>query len=113
MVERKLTKSNIVDLIYNKDDISIEREDVQMVIEHFCEEVKEALFQHYRIEIRGFGTFEVRLRKGRKNARNPRTGKKVSVESHSVAVFRPGRDLKQNIWRVTDEAETVSSLGEA
>jgi nucleoid DNA-binding protein len=42
------------------------------------------------VELRGFGTFEVKKRKGRKRARNPKTGENVAVKDHGVATFRPG-----------------------
>ena len=49
-------------------------------------------------ELRGFGTFEVRVRKGKEKARNPKTGEIVSVDKHGVAVFRAGRELKEELW---------------
>ena len=60
--------------------------------------VDNAYFQ--TVELRGFGTFEVKLRKGRKRARNPKTGAIVSVEDHGVASFRPGRELKKAAWTI-------------
>ena len=50
------------------------------------------------IELRGFGTFEPRLRKGREKARNPKTGEIVSMAPHYVAAFRAGKDLKQALY---------------
>ena len=64
----------------------------------FIEEIKAALVSGKGIELRGFGTFEVRIRKGRQKARNPKTGEIVSVGSHGIASFRPGRELKQDVW---------------
>jgi integration host factor subunit beta len=55
------------------------------------------------VELRGVGTFEVRTRKGRSKARNPKTGEIVSVEDHGVAAFRPGRELKTTAWSVRPE----------
>ena len=53
-------------------------------------------------ELRGFGTFEVRIRKGKEKARNPKTGEIVSVDQHGVAVFRAGRELKEELWDISD-----------
>ena len=50
--------------------------------------------------MRGFGTFELRLRKGREKARNPKTGAPVSVEPHYVAAFRSGQELKNALWEL-------------
>ena len=50
------------------------------------------------IELRGFGTFEPRLRKGRSKARNPKTGALLTVAPHYVAAFRSGQELKKSLW---------------
>ena len=65
------------------------------------DEIRGSLVEQMVIELRGFGTFEVRIRKGRQKARNPKTGEQVSVTSHGIAAFRPGRELKQNVWNIT------------
>ncbi|MDR0706627.1 MAG: integration host factor subunit beta [Treponema sp.] len=101
MTAKKYTKADILDAVYSK--IDLERNDVKRIIDMLIEEIKEALVDRKTIELRGFGTFEVRVRKGRQKARNPRTGETVSVEAHGVAAFRPGRDLKQAVWKLGEE----------
>jgi nucleoid DNA-binding protein len=54
------------------------------------------------VELRGFGTFEIRTRKGREKARNPKTGEVVPVQNHGVTVFRPGKDLKKKTWELRE-----------
>ena len=108
MVEVKLTKAEIIENIYedfygefHKDpdeDLPITRKDIHQVIDKFLGEVKQALVADRVIELRGFGTFEIKMRKGREKARNPKTGEIVSVENHGVAVFRPGKALKAQSW---------------
>jgi len=97
----KFTKADIVDAIYDK--IGIERKDIRKVVDLFIEEVKDALISRKVIELRGFGTFEVKIRKGRRKARNPKTGENLSVNSHGIAAFRPGRELKQDVWNLKSE----------
>ena len=92
----KFTKVDIVDAIYNKTGMN--RKDIRDVVDLFITEVKGALISHKVVELRGFGTFETRMRKGREKARNPKTGEILSVNSHSIVAFRPGRDLKQDVW---------------
>ena len=88
-------------MISNDQKISIEarinRADIRRSDEFF-EEIKVGLKKDQVIELRGFGTFEVRTRKGREKARNPKTGDLVSVETHGVAIFRPGKELKECVW---------------
>ncbi|MDR1444781.1 MAG: integration host factor subunit beta [Treponema sp.] len=102
MAVGKYTKAVIVDSLIKKTEIS--RKDVQAVVDLFIDEIKEALIQNSVIELRGFGTFEVRCRKGRTGARNPRTGEEVTVTSHGIAVFRPGQELKQAVWNMAGAA---------
>ena len=101
MVVDKYTKADIVDAIYNK--VGIDRKEIRKVVDLFIEEVKTALISHKVIELRGFGTFEIKIRKGRRKARNPKTGEALSVNSHGIASFRAGRELKQDVWNLKHE----------
>ena len=94
----KLTKAEIVDAVYNKTGIN--RKDIRVVVDLFLEEVKGALVSQKTIELRGFGTFEIKIRKGRQKARNPKTGEILSTNSHGIAAFRAGRELKQDVWKI-------------
>ena len=94
----KFTKADIVDAIYNKTGTN--RKEIQGIVDLFIDEVKAALVSNNVIELRGFGTFEIRIRKGRQKARNPKTGEIVSVDSHGIVSFRPGRDLKRDVWSI-------------
>jgi integration host factor subunit beta len=98
MAGKKITKADIVDSVYLKTGMN--RKEIKAVIDLFLGDIKNALIEETTIELRGFGTFEVRIRKGRSKARNPRTGTVVSVHSHGIAAFRPGRELKQDMWNV-------------
>ena len=69
--ERKLTKAQLVDSIYL--DVDVAKKDVHQVLDLFFEAVKDGLLEDRVIELRGFGTFELRTRRGRQ-ARNPKTG---------------------------------------
>jgi integration host factor subunit beta len=99
---QKVTKADIVDSVYEKTGMS--RKEIRTVVDLFINEIKDALIEQQIIELRGFGTFEVRVRKGRQKARNPRTGELVSVNSHGIAAFRPGRELKQDVWNIDGPA---------
>jgi nucleoid DNA-binding protein len=99
----KLTKAEIIENIYNKLNdkaVTTNKKEIHQVLEAFFQEIKGGLSARRVVELRGFGTFELRLRKGREKARNPRTGETLPVESHSVAVFRPGKELKNDVWNI-------------
>ncbi|GHU21501.1 DNA-binding protein HU [Spirochaetia bacterium] len=98
MTEKKVTKGAIVDWVAERSGVNAE--DVKTVINLFFEAVKGILTRGDAIELRGFGTFEVRTRKGKDKARNPKTGEVVSIEPHRVAVFKPGKALKGAVWNL-------------
>jgi integration host factor subunit beta len=100
MAVKKYTKADIVDSLYEKTGMS--RGEIRTVIDLFINEIKDVLVKRSIIELRGFGTFEVKIRKGRKDARNPKTGEVFQVHSHGIASFRPGRELKQDVWNLED-----------
>lgn len=93
--EAKLTKAEIIENIYPL--VKVSKKNIHTVLGLFFDEVKKGLLGNQIIELRGFGTFEIKMRKGRR-ARNPKTGAAVEVVNHGVAVFRPGRELKIKVW---------------
>lgn len=96
----KLTKAEIIENIHDK--LGMDRKDIHAIIDEFFEEIKDGLRNGQTAELRGFGTFEVRTRKEKERARNPKTGELVSVEKHGVAVFRAGKELKDELWGISD-----------
>ena len=98
---KKVTKVDLVESVY--ENTSYDKKVVQTVIDSFLEEIKNSLKDSSTIELRGFGTFELRLRKGKESARNPKTGDKVSVAPHYVAAFRSGQELKNALWNLPVE----------
>ena len=95
----KLTKAESVADIHTA--LGIRKNDIQSTIELSYEAVTEALMAGRTVKIGGFGTFEVRRRKGR-TGRNPKTGKRVEVQTHGVAAFRPGRELKREVFELRE-----------
>jgi integration host factor subunit beta len=104
----KLTKAELIDALYATLSPSSKttRKEIHELIDGLFSEIKGAILTGRTVELRGFGTFEVKLRKGRTKARNPKTGEIVSVQDHGVAGFRPGRELKKAAWEM--EASMIS-----
>ena len=98
MADLKVTKGDLIDEIYKSTDV--EKQIIQKIVDSFLVHTRESLEKGSTIELRGFGTFEARLRKGRAVARNPKTGEKLSVEPHYVAAFRAGQILKDKLWNL-------------
>jgi integration host factor subunit beta len=98
---KKLTKADIIDALYEKTGMN--RSEIRNTVDLIIDEMKEALIHRQGIELRGFGTFEVKIRKARPRARNPRTGENIFINSHGVVAFRAGRELKQAVWKISDQ----------
>lgn len=67
--------------------------ETEAVVDGFISTVINSLKEGKSIEIRGFGSFRIKKRKGRM-ARNPRTGEQVRVEDHYVPLFKVSKEFK-------------------
>jgi len=70
--------------------------DVDMATRHVLGQLTAALAAGERIEVRGFGSFELRFRPARLG-RNPRTGTQVALPARYSSHFKPGTDLRRRI----------------
>jgi DNA-binding protein HU-beta len=86
-----LTKADIVDVIASATGLT--KVETEAVVDGFISTVINSLKEGKNIEIRGFGSFKVKKRRGRM-ARNPRTGEQVRVEEHYVPLFKVSKELK-------------------
>jgi integration host factor subunit beta len=89
-----MTKKDIAKKVADQLDIShlTAIKAVQVVLD----EIVETVVTEGRIELRNFGIFEVKKRRPRQ-ARNPRSGEKVSVPARVVVRFKPGREMEQRV----------------
>ena len=86
-----LTKA---DLIAEVEKITeLKRSDSEIIVETIFENIIQALQKGDKIEIRGFGSFRTRDRRGRVG-RNPKTGAKVEVPPKKIPFFKPSKELK-------------------
>ena len=65
----------------------------EQAVEAVLEAMKQSMKRGERIELRGFGVFQVKPRK-RGIGRNPRTGKEVRIPPGRTIRFKPGKDLQ-------------------
>lgn len=96
MSSDKITKIDLVESIH--DSTGYDKKAVQEIVDSLFFNIKKSLENGSTIELRGFGTFEPRLRKGRAVAHNPKTGEILSVAPHYVVAFRSGQELKKSLW---------------
>ena len=67
------------------------------------EAMRESLIDGRRIEIRGFGVFQVKETRPKPAARNPRTGQIIYVPARRKTHFRPGKLLKEELHKPIDD----------
>ena len=84
-------KLDIINEVVNKTGIT--KTKAEMAVETVFESMKRALAHGERIELRGFGIFNVRPRKTG-IGRNPRTGAEVAIPPGKAVRFKPGKELQ-------------------
>jgi nucleoid DNA-binding protein len=89
-----MTKKDIVLKIAN--ETKIKQIDVKKVVQKTLECIIENLQQGRKVELRNFGVFKIKQRRGR-TGRNPRTGDVVPVPPKKVVIFKPGLVMKKKI----------------
>ncbi|MGF1579000.1 MAG: HU family DNA-binding protein [Gemmataceae bacterium] len=89
-----MTKKEIVKQI--SEEMGMTQLKTKEIVQRTLNAIVETLSREGRIELRNFGVFEVKQRKAR-NARNPRTGDRVEVESKNVVTFKPGKEMEERV----------------
>ena len=90
-----MTKRELIEKLAERiKDLSLK--DSEIIVNTIFGSMTEALASGDRIEIRGFGSFQVKQRRSREG-RNPRTGEKVDVEAKQVPFFKVGKELKERV----------------
>ena len=89
-----MTKKDIVIKIANES--RVKQIDVKKVVQMTFDIIVDSLAKGDKIELRNFGVFKTKSRKGRMG-RNPRTGQQVPVAPKKVAIFKPGLVMKAKV----------------
>jgi DNA-binding protein HU-beta len=86
-----MIKADIVNRVAKSADVP--RGKAALAVDTIFKTMKGALNSGKRIELRGFGVFQVRDRK-KGVGRNPKTGVEVAITPGKTVRFKPGKDLK-------------------
>lgn len=90
-----MTKSELIDVL-TKQQSHLALKDVELAVKCIIEQMNQALATGERIEIRGFGSFSLRVRPPR-IGRNPKTGESVALAKKHVPHFKPGKELRDRV----------------
>ena len=86
-----MIKYDLVNSVINRTGLS--RTQAQTAVETILDMMKESMMRGERIELRGFGVFDIRPRKTGVG-RNPRTGEEVRIPPGKTVRFKPGKDMQ-------------------
>lgn len=86
-----MTKLELIDSIAHK--LNIDAHQVERVINAATRIIRDELKHGGKVQLIGFGTFEVKERAPH-NALNPRTGEPIVIPAHKLPCFKPGKPLK-------------------
>ncbi|MBN6188592.1 HU family DNA-binding protein [Aneurinibacillus sp. BA2021] len=88
---------NKTELITKVSEVAeLTKKDATKAVEAVFDAITEALKDGEKVQLIGFGNFEVRERAARKG-RNPQTGEEIEIAASKVPAFKPGKALKEDI----------------
>jgi integration host factor subunit beta len=90
-----VTKSDLIERVSVRVP-HVSKKDTETVVNTIFDSMTESLMQGDRIEIRGFGSFQVKIREAREG-RNPKTGEEVRIPAKRTPFFKVGKELKERI----------------
>jgi integration host factor subunit beta len=97
-----MTKSDLIERLCQ--DQKLPKGKAELLVNSIFDCLEQALRRGERIEIRGFGSFEIRRYKAYQG-RNPKTGVPVSVQEKRLPFFKVGKELKERVNGVGDEGD--------
>lgn len=89
-----MNRAELVSAVAKKAELS--KKDADIAVKATFDAIKEALVAGEKIQLIGFGTFEVRERKERQG-RDPRTGNTITIKASKVPAFKAGKAIKEEI----------------
>ena len=89
-----MNKSELVASVAEKAGLT--KKDAEKAINALFASIEEALASDDKVQLIGFGTFEVKTREERKG-RNPQTGAEITIPASKNPVFKAGKGLKDAV----------------
>ena len=89
-----MNKSELIEELANRSNLKLKV--AETIVNLIVDEMKKALLNENRIELRGFGSFHIEYYKSY-TGRNPKTGESIEVGRKRLPFFKVGKDLKERI----------------
>lgn len=89
-----MNKSDLIAKVAEKCNMT--KKDATLAVDAVFDSITESLKSGEKVQLIGFGNFEVRQRAARKG-RNPQTGAEIEIAASKVPAFKPGKALKEMV----------------
>ena len=101
-----MTKSDLIEMVAAQ--LQLPKGKAELIINCIFDSMEDSLRRGQRIEIRGFGSFEIRRYKAYEG-RNPRTGDPVGVQPKRLPFFKVGKELKERVNAAAEAAAAAAA----
>ena len=91
---RSVSKAQLIDMV--ADETGIRKKDVKEVLESTLAKISDHLDDEVKVQLTGFGTFEVRQRQAR-NGVKPGTRTPIDIPASKYPAFKPGKSLRERV----------------
>ena len=89
-----MNKQSLVEKVAEKTGLT--KKDATAAVDTLFDSIQEALKDGEKVQVIGFGNFEVRERAARKG-RNPQTGEEITIAASKSPAFKAGKQLKDSV----------------
>ncbi|HEU24653.1 MAG: integration host factor [Mesoaciditoga sp.] len=89
-----MNKKELIDKV--AEETGYHKKEIKDVVEGVLTSITKALADGEKVQLVGFGTFEV-VKRSAREGRNPQTGKKIKISERKVPKFRPGKAFKEEV----------------
>ncbi|QSX24197.1 HU family DNA-binding protein [Priestia megaterium] len=89
-----MKKAELIEAVASKSELT--KQDAKKAVEALFETISTTLVKGEKVQLVGFGTFEVRERAER-TGRNPQTGEEMMIPATKVPAFKAGKELKEAV----------------
>ncbi|KAB2488356.1 HU family DNA-binding protein [Priestia endophytica] len=89
-----MNKTELVNAVAGQAELT--KQDAAKAVDALFKTISDTLSKEEKIQLIGFGTFEVRERAAR-IGRNPQTGEEMQIAASKVPAFKPGKELKEAV----------------
>ncbi len=89
-----MNKTELINVVAEASELS--KKDAGKAVDVLFETISNTLAKEEKIQLIGFGAFEVRERAAR-TGRNPQTGEEIQIQASKIPAFKPGKELKDAV----------------